>query len=501
MWKYITILSVLFISCGSNASGEKAEATNTVQSNVQASNINKPGQFQDPKTKGVKKPDDNGIVPGGPADFTINYSDGARGKVYMIGSYADQNIRMDSAQVSNNATRFIREDGYPQGLYYVLFPNNKYVQVMLGEDQKFTMTTSLADPTQTKVDGSLENQLFYENLIMERAHRAAISPLNQQLKAESQGSPRYEEIKAERQKLIEKRQANLDKVFGKYPDNFFTVFKTAGQNPTLRDELPEDERVTAYRKEFWDNVDFSDMRLMRTPVIKNKLERYFSDLTPQNPDSIKAAADNLLTRVLDHGHYYQFFSNWIVFKYEPTKTTLMDAEAVFVHMIQEYFSYNRAFWSDSTSTYGLQLRAFEMAQSLIGQDGPNVTANDQYGKPQTLLDRTADYLVVYMFNPTCEHCAVETPKLVQLYNEEKGKGDIDVYSIVVDTNEKEWKEYLKENNIEFTSVFDPTNKAIYAKYFVNVTPEIYVLNKERKIVGKNLKVEQIREVIRMDKEN
>ena len=47
-------------------------------------------------------------------------------------------------------------------------------------------------------------------------------------------------------------------------------------------------------------------------------------------------------------------------------------------------------------------------------------------------------------------------------------------------------------------MFDPTNKAIYGKYFVDVTPEIYVLNPGRTIIAKNLKVHQIAEVIERD---
>lgn len=496
MWKYIIVLIVFLSSCGDSSNA----ATPKVSAEPQSGSINKPQNFKSNNQKGVKAPDENVLDNGAPAKFTVKFKENVSGLTYLIGSYADQNVRMDSSRVSSNTASFDKPEGYPQGLYYVIFPDNKYVQIMLGEDQTFSMETSLADPSQTTVNGSIENELFYKNMKFERDHRSQMQPLSQQLKQLDKSSDEYKKVMDARKALIAKREAHLDEISKSHPNSFFVTFKKAGQNPTLREELSEGDQVAMYRREFWDNVDFSDIRLMRTPVIKNKLNRYFTEITSQNPDSLKSSADNLLNRVLDYPRYYQFFANWIVFKYEPTKTTLMDAEAVFVHMIQNYFTYDRAFWSDSTQVYGLQLRAFEMAQSLIGQQGPDVTANDQYGKPQTLYDKTSDYIVVYLFNPTCEHCAIETPKLIDLYNKEKGKGHLDVYSIVVDTNDEEWKTYLKEKKIEFTSVFDPTNKSIYAKYFVNVTPEVYVLNKDRIIIGKNLKIEQVEEVIRRDQE-
>lgn len=62
-----------------------------------------------------------------------------------------------------------------------------------------------------------------------------------------------------------------------------------------------------------------------------------------------------------------------------------------------------------------------------------------------------------------------------------------------------WKAYIKKNGLSWTNVHDPTNRSIYGKYYVDVTPEIYVLNKERKIIGKNLKSDQIQIIIDRDK--
>ena len=77
-----------------------------------------------------------------------------------------------------------------------------------------------------------------------------------------------------------------------------------------------------------------------------------------------------------------------------------------------------------------------------------------------------------------------------------------VFAIAIDTNEEEWKGYLRKNGMDgFTNVYDPTNKAIYATYYVNVTPEVYVLNPDRILIGKNLKVKQIETVIDRDKKN
>lgn len=60
-----------------------------------------------------------------------------------------------------------------------------------------------------------------------------------------------------------------------------------------------------------------------------------------------------------------------------------------------------------------------MAQSLLGLKGPNVISTDPMGKKQELMAKTADYVVVYMFNPDCEHCMVETPKLHKYFGKQR----------------------------------------------------------------------------------
>jgi len=75
-----------------------------------------------------------------------------------------------------------------------------------------------------------------------------------------------------------------------------------------------------------------------------------------------------------------------------------------------------------------------------------------------------------------------------------------VYAIALDTEVDELQNYINKTGMKFPVVYDPSNRSIYGRYYVDITPEIYVLNKERTIIGKNLKVFQIETVINRDKE-
>jgi thiol-disulfide isomerase/thioredoxin len=304
--------------------------------------------------------------------------------------------------------------------------------------------------------------------------------------------------------LSEARNQHLKSCFLNFSDEFYSIFKKAGQNPMVKEFRKSNgtidtlAQLSDYRARFWDDVPFEDERLLYTPVIGNKLKRYINELTPQNPDSIIKYADIVIKMSMVNDEMFQFVSNWIALQYQPTKTTIMDGEAVYVYIIDKYFNEKTSHWFREGEMEQLKKKANEMKSSLLNRKGPDVAAKDPKGIIRSIYEKKAPYIIVYMYNPNCEHCQKETPKLNKFYAEWKNKG-VDIFAIVLDTNDEEWKNYIRKSGIEhWTHVFDPTNRAIYGKYYVDITPEMYVLNPERIIIGKNLKTEQLAIVIERD---
>lgn len=441
--------------------------------------------------------------PVGPADINITVNGMPDGPALLIGYFETDQYRVDSAYVSNEKLRFQRKQGYDQGFYFVFFSDRSTLQLLLGEDQEFSLTATAGDLNYSPVvEGSIDNELFYESQRIQASLNQQVQELDASLQGLESGTPEYEARQAQRKMLVASYQSALEELFAKAPDSFFTSFKSAGQNPDIEKikaaypHLDDQGQVFVYRQQFWDNVNFNDKRLMRTPVIINKLKRYITELTPQTPDSITASADRLIARVDDgkHPEYFKFFVNWVAINYQPTKTTLMDSEAVMVHMVQNYFTNEKAFWAQPAEIQGLQQRASEMAASLVGRVGPDVTSTGPDGKMYSISEMKEPYIVVYMYNPECEHCQEETP-LLKAYHD-KNKKKLGVYAIALDTDDAKWKAYIEKVGMhDFINVFDPTNRSIYARYFVDKTPEMYVLDRERKIIGKNLKTFQVEELI------
>lgn len=420
------------------------------------------------------------------------------GKIRLVGTYGDQNYLADSS-MADATGHFIlrREKPLQPGFYYFLLPGQKNFSILVEQDQHMTLRAKAADITGTiQVKGSLNTELLYRNFRFQNAQEPELNQISQTLRTFPPTTPEYQQAKARQGELIEARKAHLDEIFTTYPDAFFTRFKISGQNPDWPEmrkpngDLDTMRNLIYYREHFWDGVDFTDNRLLNTPVIANKLRRYITELTPQQPDSIIRVADALVQRVMPYKPYFQFFVNWIGLNYENGKTKVMDGEAVYVYLIDKYITPELAYWDTPENIAMLRKKVDEMKASLMGRKGPDVRAQDINGEFKSIYEMTAPIIVVFMFSPTCEHCQEQAPEIERIYEQWKNRG-VDFYGIAVNTTEAEWKEFVKKSHFTFTNVFDPTNRAIYAKYYVDITPELYVLNKDRTIIAKNLVAGQL----------
>ncbi|MDQ3141433.1 MAG: redoxin domain-containing protein [Bacteroidota bacterium] len=435
-----------------------------------------------------------------------------KGTVKLIGVYADQNYMPDTAVINVNGNFEIkRASPLKSGFFYVILPDYTNFQLLLDKEQHMTMKAVKGDIINTmKVKGSIDNDLLYQSLKLQVGQEKEQDSLNAIVKNTPINEPAYKKAKDQLAFLAKAKKMQLEKFQKEYPNAFFTKFKTAGQNPELVDvrkpngDLDTFAQLDLFRRAFWENVDFSDERILFTPVLINKLKRFITEMTVQIPDSIIRQADFIIQKAEVNPEMFKFVASWIAMKYQPTKTTVMDGEAVYVHIIDKYFTSEERSGLTTKELQDARKKIYEMKASLVNRKGPDVVSTDPNGQQKSIYEITAPYIVVYMYDTDCEHCQKETPKLREFYKEWKSKG-VEVFAIVLNSNDKEWKEFIEKYQIhDWINVFDPTNKSIYAKYYVDITPEVYLLNKDRIIIGKNLNVEQIggmieREMKKMNK--
>lgn len=454
------------------------------------------------KADSEKKSDTSVAASSGKFHVEMQIAGAENDMVKLLGVFGNQNYLLDSAK-SDATGKFVfdADSLLPKGFYYVMLASdNSYFQMLLGADQEFSLSADKADYVSTmKVEDDLDNKLLYDNLRFEAQLNSELNPINQKLPSLAEGTPEYTQAKAKQDELIEKRKAHIASFSEKHPNAFFTQFKLSGQNPELtfpklsNGELDQITQVYRYRKAFFNGVDFNSDWTMRTPVYANKLRRYIRELTPQNADSLIKYSDDLIGKTMGNKELFKFTVNWIALEYKTPKT--MGTEAVYVHLVDKYWTKELAWWSNDEEIKGLRGEISLMKPSLIGKIGQDIVTENEKGEQVSLYGLGSPIKVLYIYSYECEHCQKETPDMVRVYNEWKNQG-VNVFALSTDKDKTKWLEFVKKNNMNFTNAFDPDRSSRYErKYHIDITPELYVLDKNNKIIASNLSPNQLPEFL------
>ena len=449
-------------------------------------------------------------------ELTFNMEGCPNGTAILAYYYGNKQYIKDSTKVDASGKFVFKGDGdLDQGIYLaVMPPDNKYFEVIVDEDQQFTMASKYTAPVKgMKVTGSDENKRFYDYLNFLEKQKAKSKPLTVKAeelkKADSLGYaelPEFKELQEKMGDIDEEVKEYKNKFIEDNPNALLTKVFLASKDPEVPDaptlENGKVDSTFAYRyfkSHYWDNVDFSDDRIIRTPVFHNKLERFMTKTVYQIPDSIIKEATLLIEKTRKSQELFKYSVFWITSHFETSKQMGMDA--VFVHMAKNYYMTGQAFWADSTTVAKIGDRAKKLDYSLLGKTAPNLIMADTNGAFQVLHAIQKDYTIAYFWDPTCGHCKKVTPKVKEFYDAFKDELSVEVYAVQTNAEERdEWRKYINENDLNWINVEDPEQKTAY-KYLYDIysTPVIYLLDKDKKIIAKRLGAEDLEGFIRHHK--
>jgi peroxiredoxin len=124
----------------------------------------------------------------------------------------------------------------------------------------------------------------------------------------------------------------------------------------------------------------------------------------------------------------------------------------------------------------------------IGQPAVDFTMNDSLGKPVALSSFKGKYLLVDFWASWCGPCRGENPNVVKAYQGYNSKG-FDILGVSFDKDREKWIQATKDDNLTWNHVSDLQGWGNTAGkvYGVNSIPANVLLDKDQKIIGKNLR--------------
>lgn len=405
------------------------------------------------------------------------------------------------------------------GKHAIVIPGPKFFEFMaVTEDVK--MTTKASDPTRfVDILESEENKVFYAFLRFIQERRKLAIPYEQVLADSTSTEAAVAEAREILTNLGNEVAAEQKRVLRDHPDKLFAKYL----NMVLEPEIPEvpdaiankqDLQYRWYRDHYWDRVDFDDPRMVHDGSFHQILEVYWTRVLPQMPDSMISAADRLIAQVDGNDEMFKYITHYITFNSESSQVMCMDK--VFVHMVNKYYRTGRATWLNESQIQKVVDRANELSDSQCGSVIPNIILPGLNQEEWiSLYDVDAKFTAVLIWESTCGHCKKELPKYKELYEEWHPKG-LEIFAIGNDFEPEPWIKFVKDKgytdwiNVSDNPLINAQDSAsvlIYGgvttlkslnfrtTFDVFATPKVFLLDKNKKIVAKQIGAEQMGDIL------
>jgi len=439
------------------------------------------------------------------------------GKVYLGYYYGKIRALADSTQLDANGEGvFNGKERLPGGVYFIVSPGRTVLfELLLDSLQRFSIAADTAHlPESVVFTGSPDNIVFQSYTRYTNTKGKEITEAQRELATAKPMS------KADSARIREKiKKANMEiqefrqNLAAKYPGSLLTTLFRLLREPVVPPAASQPggkyDSLFAYRfykEHYWDSISFSDERLSRTPVFEPRLDKYFHDLVPPDPDSITREADRMLLESRVSKPMFQYLLVYFVQKY--VNPEYMGQDAVFVHLFEKYINTGQAEFFTPTYRKFVDNRAYSLMANLIGQPAANLEMVDTAGKPRNLYDVSAPFIVICFWDPTCSHCKEIVPKVDSIYHAKWKQEGVTVYGVMVDGGNEAWLQFIKDHNLaDWVHVYEtkehqdagekagqPNYRQLYDVY---QTPILYLLDKDKHIVAKKLTYQQIDEVINL----
>ena len=433
--------------------------------------------------------------------------------------YPDDTTLLDK----NGKGTFKLQKDLPGGMYVVYLPTKTYFDVLLNGEKNISIENDTTDLFKNaRFKNSRENEIFYGYQKYLSDKRGELTQISEQYKA-SKDEAEKKMLRAKMEASDKQVAARIDSISKAYPNAFASKFIRSTRNIDIPEapKLPNGKidstfQYRYYRAHFFDNFDISDPRMLRTPMYEGKVMNYIEKVVPQIPDSLYPELDMLIAKSRTSEELFRYMLVTL-FNYYG-KSQIMGFDAVQIYLAKKYYI-PEATWSDSAYISKLKDYIKKNEPLILGAVAPDVklmivpnthfveAANDtaakrypHVGQMVSLHQVKSNYLVLYFWDPDCGHCKKATPDMYKVFKTIKAKGAdvIAIGTVFGEAGKMKWVDFINANGLlEWVNAWNPYEYEYKLKYNIESTPQIFILDKNKKIQAKRIGPEQVEEIIDM----
>ena len=422
----------------------------------------------------------------------------------IIGNYMIDKQLVYDTLLADEQGKFVLsgDQNLDAGVYIILtLPQKEFVQFLVTDkEQNYKMSFSAKQLGELSFEGAPDNIQLNQYVDFLKSVRPAADDLRAKIAKANETGEDSKSFRDELSKIDMQVADYQNQLYNANPSYLSSQMLIANKEIIVPDfegqENAQLKRYEYYRAHYFDNINMGNPEILRTPFLHQRIDYYLNKLTPNHPDSINVALDYILSQMEPAPETYKFYLSHYLNEYAASK--IVGYDAIYVHLVDKYYSEGNAPWVDEDNLIKIAKRANEIRPTLIGQIGSDLTVFGEDGSEITLSEIDYEYLILLFWAPDCGHCKKSMPDYVEFDKKwsEKGVKTLAICTKHQDKTATCWEGVKDKEMGNFINAADQYHQSKFkVKYNVTTTPKLFILDKNREIIMKNIGSDQLDSVM------
>lgn len=418
-------------------------------------------------------------------------------EVYLLRIAGDSRKIVDTAQTDMTGS-FEMELGhdFPIGHYAIFTGPGKAVELIFNNENIRFVTSGNSADDQVQIIESVENLIYYDYLSIKGINLYKLDVLNPLLQQYPKNDTFYQDALLKARMLQQEVNERVDDLINNNPNALISRYLKVDKPVFADPGLSQTEQKLYLKSNYFNGSDFLDTTLMQSNILTSKVVAYLTLYQDRNftqeelEDQLIRAVDTVMEKAFVDQQVYEFVFDFLISGFEAIGFE-RGLEHLATHNLLNELCVN------TERKEELENKMELIKKLAIGKVAPDFEANDQLGNTIKLSEIKSEKTLLVFWASWCPHCEDILPGLKKYYDP-NDKSKLEIIGISIDEDEEAWKMAVAENGFNWINIAELKgwDGPIIDEYGIAATPFFFVLDKDKKIIGKPNNDREIQEMLK-----